>query len=51
MDRILTGVLIIIIAFVYLTRAPSPQAAPLGCAGLFAGVVIALVAIVKLVFF
>lgn len=48
---IIAGLAIAIIAFVYLTKMPSPQGAPLGCIGLLAGIVIVLVAVVRLIFF
>lgn len=47
----LFGLAIAVSAFVYLTRTPARQGAPLGCVGLAIGALIVLVAIVQLIFF
>jgi len=51
MTQLMLGLAVAVIAFVYLTRAPSPQGAPLGCIGLLAGIALMIAAIVKLLFF
>jgi hypothetical protein len=48
MTLALLGLAIFVIAFVYLTRAPAPQGALLGCSGLLAGIAVVVAAIVML---
>jgi len=51
MDLFLIGVLVAVIAFAYLAKAPAPHGAPLGCAGILLGLLIAIGAIVRMIFF
>ena len=51
MAVVLLGLAIAAIAFGYLVKAPAPGGAVPGCAGILLGLLIALGAIVKLIFF
>ena len=45
------GLVVVLIAFVYIVKAPAPGGAALGCVGILLGAVIVLGTIVKKIFF
>jgi hypothetical protein len=51
MTLIILGLVVALIAIVYLVKAPAPGGAGPGCAGILLGAMIVLGAIVKIIFF
>jgi len=51
MDLLLIGLLVALVALVYLVKAPAPAGAAPGCAGIALGLLIVASAILRLMFF